>query len=92
MDAETLEFLDWFEGVSDNLYTVHQIEVRDQNTNEVHTVGAYLLDNFKAELLSEAKHLFETYSSVNEFYGEYKKSEDSMDETDKLLKQVKKSD
>jgi len=81
-------FLDWFEGVSDSLYSVFKIDVRENTTGKVHSVPAYLLDNFKPELL-ESRHFFESYSSVNEFYGEYKKDEDSLDETLKLLKQVK---
>ena len=88
VDNQTLEFLDWFEGVSDSLYTVFRIDVQENTTGEVHSVLVYLLDDFKSELL-ESVHLFESYTSINEFYGEYKKEEDSMNETQKLLKQVK---
>ncbi len=93
VDDETLEFLDWFEGVSDSLYTAFKIDVREKTTGRVHSVSAYLLDDFKPELLvledGSSRHLFENYASINEMYGEYKKEEDSLDETQKLLKQIK---
>ena len=88
VDDETLKFLDWFEGVEDNLYTVVPIEVEEKSSGKRHQVPAYMLADFKVDLLAE-QHFFESYSSVNEFKGEYKKSEDSMDETKKLLAEVK---
>lgn len=91
VDDTTVKFLDWFEGVEDDLYKVYEIQVKEKSTGVIHQVPAYMLDNFKPELLSDSVHVFESYSSKNEFYGEYKKEEDSMDATDKLLLQVKAS-
>lgn len=89
VNDETLKFLDWFEGVEENLYKVYKIEVMEKSTGISHQVPAYMLDGFKSELIEGSVHYFESYSSRNEFYEEYKKEEDSMDATDKLLMQIK---
>jgi hypothetical protein len=91
VDDETLEFLDWFEGVDQDLYSVFEIEVREQEKGKVLRVPTYMLDNFNPDLLNENTIYFKSYSSVNQFYEEYVKEEDSMEPycTDKLKRQIK---
>ena len=79
-----------FEGVEINLYSFIRIEVKDKVSGNRRTVSTYILDNFNPELLNERTHFFERYSSINGIFGEYKKEEDNIDDSDKLLKQVKK--
>jgi hypothetical protein len=87
---EVKEWLDWFEGVSDKLYVCKKIDVQDNKTGQVHQAYAYLLEDFKEELLNENTVLFESYSSKNELFPEYEKFEDTPDNTYNLLKQLKK--
>ena len=90
VDNSTKEWLDWFEGVSDNLYACKKIDIRENKNGQVHQAYAYLLEGFKEELLSENTILFESYSSKNEIFPEYEKYEDTPDSTFNLLKQLKK--
>ena len=89
--SEVKEWLDWFEGVSDKLYACKKIDVRDNKNGQIHQAYAYLLEDFKDELLNENAILFESYSSRNEIFPEYEKFEDTPDNTLNLLKQVKKN-
>lgn len=93
MDDKTVEFLDWFEGVDQDLYTVFQIDVREKETGKVRKVPAYMLDDFNPNLLNCSTVYFESYSSNNPHFGKYVIEEDSMEEdsTEKLKRQVKKN-
>lgn len=92
IDQNAKEYFDEFEGVGDNLYSPILIDVVDKKTNQTHQVLTYLLDNFRPDLLNEKTILFESYSSVNDFYPEYKKQEDSPDNLATVFNAVKKID
>ncbi|RNA39992.1 hypothetical protein BpHYR1_032920 [Brachionus plicatilis] len=77
IDDEAKKFLDEFEGVHENLYSDMFIEVVDKKNNQVQRVCAYLLNNFKQDLLDENAVLFENYSSVNPFHKTYEKHKDT---------------
>ena len=81
--------MDEFEGVQDNLYACHVIEVLNHKTGQIERAVSYLLDDFKEELLHEKGSLFESYSSINDYYKEYKKFEDTPENTNSLLRQLK---
>ncbi len=91
VDDETIKFLDWFEGVDQDLYSVFEIDVRKKETGEVIRVPSYMIDNFNPSLLNENTIFFERYSSINKYFGEYVKEEDDMDSdsTEKLKRQIK---
>ena len=89
INEETKEFLDYFEGVDDGLYNVYSIEVLDEKTMEKHVCLTYFLDDFNEDLL-RSKVFFENYSSINSFYGEYKKSQDTPENVCNLLKEIKR--
>ena len=74
-DQAAKDFLDEFEGVEDNMYTLIKIDVKDNTTGTIHQVYAYLLDQFKESLL-EGSVLLENYSSINPYYGSYKIEDD----------------
>lgn len=76
IDNKAREFLDEFEGVNEGLFSPFIIEVKDKNIGEIHQCISYLIDNFKPEILNNKTILFEKYSSKNEFFPEYKKSDD----------------
>ncbi len=88
VDQEAKEFLDEFEGVEDNLYTVIKIDVKDNKTGTIQQVYAYLLDQFKESLL-EGAVLLDNYSSINPHYGSYKIDEDKPENNEFVLKQIK---
>ena len=50
-----------------------------------------MIDNFNPSLLNENTIFFESYSSINKYFGEYVKEEDDMDSdsTEKLKRQIK---
>ena len=75
IDDETKKFLDFFEGVDDNLYSIYEIEVKCKKTGQIHIASSYLLNNFHHNLLTIDTILFETYSSINKYFAEYRKSE-----------------
>jgi hypothetical protein len=88
VDEDAKQFLDDFERVKDNLYTVMKIEVKDSN-NQIHQVDAYLLDKYKENLLDD-RVLFESYSSVNSHYKPYTiKKERPILDTNYIIKQLK---
>jgi len=90
IDQETKLFLDYFEGVEDNLYKMQEIEVIEKETDSVQVCSTYILDNFNESLINNETILFENYSSVNSYFGEYKKNHDTPENVNTLLKQVKK--
>jgi hypothetical protein len=90
IDQETKLFLDYFEGVEDNLYKMQEIEVIEKETDSVQVCSTYILDNFNESLINNETILFENYSSVNSYFGEYKKNHDTPENVNILLKQVKK--
>jgi len=90
IDQETKLFLDYFEGVEDNLYKMQEIEVIEKETDSVQVCSTYILDNFNESLINNETILFENYSSVNSYVGEYKKNHDTPENVNILLKQVKK--
>lgn len=89
IDEETKQFLDSFEGVDDNLYSIFQIEVKDKS-GAIHLCSTYILDNFNEELLNDSTILFDNYSSINPYFGEYRKNHDTPENLHLLLQQVKK--
>jgi hypothetical protein len=89
IDEETKQFLDYFEGVEDNLYKIYDIEVIDRETKINHVCSAYFLDNFNQTLLTDSTILFDNYSSINSYFDEYKKGHDTPENLNNLLKQVK---
>ena len=90
IDEKTKLFLDDFEGVQNNLYKLQEMEVIDIETDFVQVCSTYVLDNFNETLITNETILFDNYSSVNSYYGEYKKSHDTPENINILLKQVKK--
>ncbi len=88
VDQECKDFLDEFEGVEDNIYTLIKIDVMDSNTGTIQQVYAYLLDQFKESLL-EGAIMLENYSSINPHYGSYKIEDDKPENNDFVLKQIK---
>jgi hypothetical protein len=62
--------------------------VLNHKTGQVERAASYLLDDFKEELLNEKAILFESYSSINDYYPEYKKFEDTDENTNSLLRQL----
>ena len=77
IDKDAKEYFDEFEAVHLNLYSLELINVIDKKTNQIHQVFAYLVNDFKQELLNEKTILFENYSSINDFYPVYQKREDT---------------
>lgn len=77
IDEEAKKYLDEFEGVHENLYSVFTIDVIDKKTNQVHQACSYLLDNYKENLLNENTVLFENYSSINKYHSVYQKRSDT---------------
>lgn len=77
IDEAAKKYLDEFEGVEENLYSVFTIDVIDEKTNQMHQVFSYLLDNFRKDLLNENTVLFESYSTVNKYYPTYQKRKDT---------------
>ena len=73
------------------MYACYVIEVLNHKTGQVERAASYLLDDFKEELLNEKAILFESYSSINDYYPEYKKFEDTDENTNSLLRQLKKN-
>ena len=90
IDEKTKLFLDDFEGIQDDLYKLQEMEVIDIETDFVQVCSTYVLDNFNETLITNETILFDNYSSVNSYYGEYKKSHDTPENINILLKQVKK--
>lgn len=90
IDKEAKEYLDWFEGVDDGLYIPLPIQVVDKKTGQVHQVYCYMVNNFNPDLLNENTILFENYSSKNEFYSEYKKSDDTPENLAIVYNTIKK--
>lgn len=92
IDEETKQFLDYFEGVDDNLYKIKEIEVEavdNQQMDNIQVCCTYILDDFNEKLLTDETILFENYSSVNSYFGEYKKNHDTPQNLNILIKQVK---
>jgi hypothetical protein len=89
IDQEAKEFFDDFEGVHDNLYKFIKIDVIDTKLGNTHEVHVYVLNDFKSEILNEKTVLFENYSSVNPYYGEYNKEGDRPENFRCLIDQLK---
>ena len=71
---------------------MYDIEVIDKETKSTsHLCSAYFLDNFSSTLLTDSSILFDNYSSINEYFDEYKKSHDTPENLNILLKQVKQT-
>jgi hypothetical protein len=88
VDEDAKEFLDEFECVKDGLYSIVKIKVRDDN-NQIHDVYAYLLDNYKENLLENCS-LIEEYSSLDHRCDSFVKKIDwSMHMFDHIYKQLK---
>lgn len=90
IDQETKDFLDYFEGIEDGLYSIQSIEVIEEESNATHVCLTYFLEDFNENLL-QSQVFFDNYSSINSFYGEYKKSEDTPENVCNLLRAIKKS-
>jgi len=82
-------FFDDFEGVQDNLYKCIKINVFDTKSGNTHEAYVYVLNEFKPEILNEKTILFENYSSVNPYYGEYRKADDRPENHENLIDQLK---
>lgn len=89
IDEEAKKFLDEFEGVHENLYSDVCIDVLDKKTNQVQRVCAYLLNNFKQDLLDENTILFENYSSINAYHKKYEKHKDTPENSNIVFTAVK---
>jgi hypothetical protein len=89
IDQEAKEFFDDFEGVHDNLYKCIKINALDSKLGNTHEVFVYVLNEFKSEILNENTILFENYSSVNPYYGEYMKGDDRPENYENLIAQLK---
>jgi hypothetical protein len=89
IDHDAKAFFDDFEAVQDDLYSCLPIEVVDRKTGQTHQAYTYILDNFNEDLLSDKYFKFESYSSVNPYYPEYKKQDDTPDHVDSILAVVK---
>ena len=87
VDKETLDLLDEFEGVNKGVYSCFQIEVR-LNNETLQMARAYMLDNFKASLLSPETILFENYTSRNEYFHPYSRT-NFANNFDDYMKQIK---
>ena len=90
VDNETKAWLDWFEGVSDKLYGVKTIDLRENKTGQIHQAYAYVLEDFRDDLLNDDTIFLENYSSKNMYFPEYEKFDDDPENTYSLLKQLKK--
>ena len=88
VDKETLAILDDFEGVKKGVYSCFQISVKTIPDETIQPARAYMLDNFKTSLLTPETILFEDYSSVNEFFRPYSRT-NFANNFDDYLKQIK---
>mgnify|MGYP002785422937 CR=1 FL=1 len=91
IDQETKNYLDYFEGVEEEIYSVKSLEIRDNKTGVLHNCYAYVIENFRPELIGENAVFFENYSSINQFYPEYKKCEDTPENSNHLYDSVKQN-
>lgn len=90
IDHEAKKFLDEFEGVHEDLYSDMLIDVVDKKTDQVQHVCAYLLDNFRHDLLDENTVLLEKYSSSNPYQKNYEKHNDTPANSNHVYNAVKK--
>lgn len=88
VDKETLAILDDFEGVKKGVYSCFQISVKTIPDETIQPARTYMLDNFKTSLLTPETILFEDYSSVNEFFRPYSRT-NFANNFDDYLKQIK---
>jgi hypothetical protein len=90
VDKKTKIVLDNLESVHKGLYSCIQIEVKDDE-EKVIIVWAYLLENFKEDLLNDETILLSSYSNSNSLFPPYIKNMDRSEEGyQKLLSQVMK--
>ena len=91
VDKAAKEWLDEFEGVQDNIYSVLPVEVRDHKSGALQRPYAYLLDKFRHDLL-DSRVLFESYSSINDHYGPYNTKDDRPENANHVFDQIKKQE
>jgi hypothetical protein len=91
IDQDAKEYFDEFEGVHADFYCSKQIDVVDQKTGQTYKAFTYMLHDFNEDLLNEKNVLLDNYSSVNPYYPEYKKPNDTPDRLDQVLGVVKKN-
>jgi gamma-glutamylcyclotransferase (GGCT)/AIG2-like uncharacterized protein YtfP len=89
VDEETLDFLDDFEGVKAGVYSCFEIKVTNNSDGTIQVARAYMLDNFKASMLTPETILFDDYSSINNFFGPYSRTDFSKYNFEDYLKQIK---
>ena len=89
VDKETLDFLDDFEGVKSGVYSCFEIKVKSNSDGTIQVARAYMLDNFNASMLTPETILFDDYSSINNYFRPYSRTDFSNYNFEDYLKQIK---
>lgn len=89
IDKETLDYLDDFEGVEQDIYKRKLITVKSKQSDQIEEIFCYVFDNFRSNLVNDSTLFMESYDTNNRFNRPYVKFRDTTDSTDNLVKHMK---